>query len=205
MDTNEKKELFKTTFKGFDKKGVTEYIRMLSAKSIEEVASKTAALESCKQKAAETEKKLAKSNADLAVAATEIVRLKRELEDSVHKAEILEEENRNLTEKLAETDKHPLTDIDSAHLEDEVARLEQELSEQKLETERRKLEIADVLIKAEHMSKILRDEAIAAANEQKAAIERQIISKKSELLSLTGEIERMKNIFSDLYKRYVKE
>ena len=60
-----------------------------------------------------------------------------------------------------------------------------------------------MLIKADKLAKKLQEEAVMAANARKAEIEKQIISKKSELLGISGEIERMKGVFQDLYTRYV--
>ena len=88
-------------------------------------------------------------------------------------------------------------------LEKEVEKLRAELDETKAQTERDKSEIADVLIKADKLAKKLQEEAVMAANARKAEIEKQIISKKSELLGISGEIERMKGVFQDLYTRYV--
>ncbi len=186
MSTNDKKEMFKTTFKGFDKKGVTEFIRLLSAKYDEDIASKAKELENYKDK--------------LAI-----------LQAS---AKALEEENLSLKEQLkAETEKSAKVSAENADaLKAEISSLKEKLNSMKnlqdcakQEIEAEKAQIAETLITAERLAKVLQEEAVASSVAQKAEIEKQIISKKSELLGINGEIERMKTVFSDLYKKYVSK
>ncbi len=186
MDTKETGKLFKTAFKGFDKKDVNDYIKKLSEKFDETIAAKAKEIVNYKAKILE----LVTEQKDLA---EENERLKKEFEQV---------EN-NRVESDSEAIKNMEAEID--RLTGENERLEAELSKMSVQSDKQKMEIADVLIKAEQMAKRLCDEAVISANEEKAAIERQIVSKKSELLGLTGEIERMKGVFSDLYKKYVSD
>ena len=190
MDTKENKQLFRTSFKGYDKTDVVNYIKTLSEKFDFEISEKTKLADSYLEKLSELESKVAS--------------LSKENEDLKVKNETLLQEIESFKGQIENLENSIASSITSADLEDENEALKGELETLKAQLEKEKLEIADVLIKAEQMSKKLHDEAIASANQQKAAIERQIISKKSELLGLNGEIERMKNIFADLYKKYVR-
>ena len=174
---------------GFDKKDVVEYIRTLSGKFDEEI------------KKNETENNSLKSK--LSNMEAENKNLKEKLDSADLKIAGLEAENLSLKQKLEAVGDNPVQDKEL--LESEVERLTGELAEASKESEKATLEIANIVIKAEQISKRLRDEAIANATLEKEAIERQIVSKKSELMGISGEIERMKSVFADLYKKYVKE
>lgn len=198
MDTNENKQLFRTSFKGYEKSDVVNYIKNLSEKFDQEI--------SVKEKLAESYlEKLEKAEGELSAVSDENSSLKAKLEQETSEKEALKSEIENFREKIEALEKSISVSDVAVKLEDENEALKNELLALKAQMEKEKIEIADVLIKAEQMSRKLHDEAIASANQQKAAIERQIISKKSELLGLNGEIERMKSIFADLYKKYVRE
>lgn len=201
MDSKDKKATFKTAFKGFDKRDVVEYIRALSAKYDKEIKEKTSLVESGAEKLSEAQNKISGLESQIDELTAEKDRLKKQLALSEEKAVQLVNENKKLSEDL----KAQPTNDEIALLHSEVDRLNNELANVSSESEKAKLEIADIVIKAEQISRKLRDEAVADANQEKAAIERQIVSKKSELMGINGEIERMKSVFADLYKKYVKE
>lgn len=200
MDTNEK-ITFKTAFRGFEKKGVVDYIRNLSAKFDEILAAKQTEAENYKAVSEGLKEKLSTLETKVSV----LEKAEAELGCAKEKIALLQSENDELKEKLksladvVESDYIP----DKSRLEDEVERLKGELKATRCETEKNKAEIADVLIKADKLAKKLQEDAVMSANAEKAEIEKQIISKKSELLGINGEIERMKNVFQDLYTRYV--
>lgn len=201
MDNAENKAIFKTAFKGFEKKGVIEYISDLSAKSEEALAACRTEAENFKAMADDLQKKNAELMSKISAfegIEEELTRLKNENDSLKLTKDELERKVSELSKKL-ETDFIP----DKSRLEDEVESLRAELEKTKSQTERDKAVIADVLIKADGIAKKFQEDAINAANAQKEEIERQIISKKSELMGICGEIERMKNVFQDLYTRYV--
>lgn len=200
MDTNEK-IIFKTAFRGFEKKGVINYIRNLAEKYDEAISAKQTEAnnyktvsEEWKEKAGSLEKKVAA----MQELEAELCSVKTNAADLEAENALLKEKLKNLAD-VVETDYIP----DKSRLEDEVERLKDELKAAKCETDKNKAEIADVLIKADKLAKKFQEDAVVSANKEKAEIEKQIISKKSELLGINGEIERMKNVFQELYTRYV--
>lgn len=199
MDNN--KIVFKTKFKGFDKKGVVDYIRNLSEKYDEALSAKQTEINNYKTVADELKAK----NAELETRISDLSEVGEELSRAKAENSELKEQNAELEKKLSSVSSQLETDYipDKERLEKEVEKLRAELDETKAQTERDKSEIADVLIKADMLAKKLQEEAVMAANARKAEIEKQIISKKSELLGISGEIERMKGVFQDLYTRYV--
>ncbi len=199
MDNN--KIVFKTKFKGFDKKGVVDYIRNLSEKYDEALSAKQTEINNYKTVADELKAK----NAELETRLSDLSEVGEGLSRAKAENSELKEQNAELEKKLSSVSSQLETDYipDKERLEKEVEKLRAELDETKAQTERDKSEIADVLIKADMLAKKLQEEAVMAANARKAEIEKQIISKKSELLGISGEIERMKGVFQDLYTRYV--
>ena len=199
MDNN--KIVFKTKFKGFDKKGVVDYIRNLSEKYDEALSAKQTEINNYKTVVDELKAK----NAELETRLSDLSEVGEELSRAKAENSELKEQNAELEKKLSSVSSQLETDYipDKERLEKEVEKLRAELDETKAQTERDKSEIADVLIKADILAKKLQEEAVMAANARKAEIEKQIISKKSELLGISGEIERMKGVFQDLYTRYV--
>ena len=201
MDGVENKTAFKTVFKGFDKKGVIEYIRELSAKYDEALAACKTEADNYKAIADELQVK----NAELVSKISSFDGMEEELSRLKSENGSLKSAKDELETKASELSKKLETDFipDKSRLEDEVESLRAELEKTKKQTEKDKAVIADVLIKADGLAKKLQEDAINAANAQKEEIEKQIISKKSELMGISGEIERMKNVFQDLYTRYV--
>ncbi|MDY6315531.1 MAG: hypothetical protein SPL89_10280 [Clostridia bacterium] len=199
MDNN--KIVFKTKFKGFDKKGVVDYIRNLSEKYDEAISAKQTEINNYKTIADELKAK----NAELETRLSDLSEVGEELSRAKAENSELKEKNAELERRLSSVSSQLETDYipDKERLEKEVEKLRAELDETRAQTERDKSEIADVLIKADKLAKKLQEEAVMAANARKAEIEKQIISKKSELLGISGEIERMKGVFQDLYTRYV--
>lgn len=195
------KIVFKTKFRGFDKKGVVEYIRNLSQKYDEALSAKQTEINNYKTIADELKGK----NTELEARISDLSELGEELSRVKDENSELKEKNAELEGKLSSVSAQLETDYipDKERLEKEIESLRTELNETKAQTEKDKTEIADVLIKADKLAKKLQEEAVMAANARKAEIEKQIISKKSELLGISGEIDRMKSVFQDLYTRYV--
>ena len=199
MDNN--KAVFKTKFRGFDKKGVVDYIKNLSEKCDEKLNAKQTEINNYKAVADEFKAK----NEELETRLSDLSEMGEELSRSKAENAELKEKNTELERKISSLSVQIETDYipNKEKFEQETAKLRAELNAAKAQTEKDKTEIADVLIKADMLAKKLQEEAVMAANAKKAEIEKQIISKKSELLGISGEIDRMKSVFQDLYTRYV--
>lgn len=172
-----KEKRFKTAFCGFQKKSVITYIQTLSEQFDRSLTAKEERLEELQREISSLRSQL--SSCQTVSAETPVT------DDLL----ALQEENESLRQENKQLQKR-IQDIPSV--------AEEMLRQQKIE-------IADVLVRAEAASRKIIDEAMLDAEAKKMGIEQEIQAKRAELSLIQKEVDSVRQMFSDLYNRYVEE